>query len=110
MRSVIAFAALSLFAARIVIAAEISPSAGAEFFESKIRPVLVDNCFKCHSAAAPKLKANLHLDTREGMLKGGDSEDPAIVPGDPEKSPLIKAIRYTDKDLQMPPKKKLSDE
>src|SRR5262245_15325563 len=80
-----------------------------EFFENKIRPLLVENCYKCHSAQSEKLKGGLLLDTREGVLKGGET-GPAIVPGDPEKSLLIKAVRYTDKDLKMPPKdKKLSD-
>src|SRR5438477_13148837 len=80
-----------------------------EFFERNVRPVFVEHCYKCHSAQAEKLKGGLLLDTREGLLIGGDS-GPAILPGSPEKSLLIKAVRYTDKDLQMPPKnKKLSD-
>src|SRR2546426_2842813 len=80
-----------------------------EFFEKKIRPILVENCYKCHSAQSEKVKGGFLLDTREGVLKGGET-GPAIVPGDPEKSLLIKAVRYTDKDLQMPPKdKKLPD-
>ncbi|HUS34094.1 MAG TPA: PSD1 and planctomycete cytochrome C domain-containing protein, partial [Verrucomicrobiae bacterium] len=81
-----------------------------EFFESKIRPILVDNCYECHSLQTRKSKGGLTLDTREGLLKGGDT-GPAIVAGDPEKSLLIKAVRYTDEELKMPPKnKKLSDE
>jgi len=81
-----------------------------DFFESKVRPVLADNCYKCHSTSSEKVKAGLLLDSRDAVLKGGDS-GPAIVRGDPEKSLLIKAIRYTDPDLQMPPKdKKLSDQ
>src|SRR6185295_3014369 len=85
-------------------------AAGVEFFENKIRPLLVDHCYKCHSAEGEKIKGGLLLDTREGLLKGGDT-GPAIVPGDLEKSLLIKAVRYMDKDLQMSPKnKKLSDE
>jgi hypothetical protein len=79
-----------------------------EFFEKKIRPILVERCYKCHSAAAEKVKAGLLLDTREGMLKGGES-GPAIVPGDPEKSILIRAIRQID-ELRMPVKEKLPDE
>src|SRR5262245_37318883 len=79
------------------------------FFESKIRPVLADNCYKCHSAGSEKVKGGLLLDTRDGLLKGGN-EGPAIVPGNPEKSRLIIAVRYKDKDLQMPPSdKKLPD-
>jgi hypothetical protein len=80
-----------------------------EFFEKNIRPVLVDNCYKCHSAGSEKIKGGLLLDTKQGLLKGGDT-GPAIVPGDPEKSLLIKAVRYTDADLKMPPKdKRLAD-
>ncbi len=85
-------------------------SAGIEFFEKKIRPILVENCYKCHSAEAEKLKGGFLLDTKGGLLKGGDT-GPAIVPGDAERSLLIKAVRYTDENLQMPPKnKKLSPE
>jgi len=89
----------------------IHPSSAADlaFFESKIRPLLAEHCYSCHSAKAEKLKGGLHVDSLEGLLKGGDN-GPAIVPGDTEKSLLIKAVRYTDADLQMPPKgKKLSD-
>ncbi len=90
-------------------AAELTPSQ-IQFFENKIRPVLADHCYQCHSTQAEKVKGGLLLDTREGTLKGGET-GPAVVPGDPEKSLLIKAVRYTDPDLQMPPKdKKLSAE
>lgn len=75
---------------------------GVEFFERKIRPVLVDYCYQCHSAQAKKLSGGLRLDTRAGMLGGGASGEPAVVPGAPEKSLLIRAIRYTDPKLQMP--------
>ncbi len=85
-------------------------AAGVEFFEQHVRPVLVEHCYGCHSAKAEKVKGGLMLDTRAGLLKGGDS-GPAIVPGDPDKSLLIKAVRYTDKDLKMPPKdKRLTDQ
>ena len=83
---------------------------GVEFFESKIRPVLVEQCYKCHSAGAEKLKGKLHLDTREGILKGGESDLPAVVPGNLDDSTLIRAIRYEDEGLRMPPKQKLSAE
>src|SRR5947199_2187248 len=83
---------------------------GTEFFEKKIRPVMVERCYECHSATAKKLKGKLKLDTKEDFEKGGES-GAVVVPGDPEKSLLIKAIRYKDEDLQMPPKnKKLPDE
>jgi len=76
------------------------------FFETHIRPVLVDKCLSCHSVEAEsrgKLKGGLYLDTREGLLTGGGA-GPAIVPGDPEKSLLIEAIRHKDEDFAMPPK------
>ena len=75
-----------------------------EFFEQKIRPVLAEKCFECHSADSKSLKANLLLDSREGFLKGGDTA-PALVPGNPEKSPFIAALHYTDPETAMPPKK-----
>jgi hypothetical protein len=103
--SAIWFLALSASAAN---APKLTP-VQTEFFESKIRPLLVENCYKCHSAGAEKLKGGLLLDTRDGVLKGGDT-GPAIVPGKPDDSLLIKAVRYADKDLQMPPSdKKLPD-
>jgi len=73
------------------------------FFESKVRPVLVEHCFDCHSGE--KSKGGLALDTKQGWEKGGDT-GPAIVPGKPDESLLIKAVRYHDEDLAMPPKKK----
>ena len=82
------------------------------FFEEKIRPILADHCFQCHSHEAKKIKGGLLLDSREAALAGGDTAA-AIVPGDPGKSLLIEAIGYANADLQMPPKKgdgkKLSD-
>src|SRR5690349_18813848 len=60
-----------------LFAADLAPE-GVEFFEKKIRPVLVECCYKCHSAQAGKLKGGLRLDSREGMLKGGDTS-PAII-------------------------------
>ena len=89
-------------------AAEPTP-AQLQFFETRIRPVLANNCYKCHSQQAEKFKGGLLLDTREGVLKGGEN-GPAIVPGNPERSRLILAVRYTDADLQMPPNdRKLPD-
>ena len=83
-----------------------------DFFESKIRPVLVEHCYKCHSADADsdkKLRGGLRLDTKDGVLKGGDS-GAAIVPGRPKDGTLLRALHYTDPDLQMPPKEKLPEE
>src|SRR5438045_4688748 len=82
--------------------------AQVEFFEKKIRPIFIERCYKCHSAQADKVKGGLLLDSREGLLKGGDS-GPAIVPGEPEKSILVRAIRQTD-ELRMPMKEKLPDD
>ncbi|HEX3147846.1 MAG TPA: DUF1553 domain-containing protein [Gemmataceae bacterium] len=79
------------------------------FFEKKIRPVLVAQCYSCHSEEAKKEKGHLLLDTRDGMRKGGET-GPAVVPGDVRRSLVIKAIRQTDENLKMPPKSKLSDE
>ena len=80
-----------------------------DFFERKVRPVLANNCNNCHSANT-KASANLRVDDRNGLVKGGN-RGPAIVPGNPDGSLLIKAVRYLDPDLQMPPKdKKLSND
>ncbi len=74
------------------------------FFENKIRPVLVNKCYECHSAEAEKVKGGLALDTRDGLRTGGDTGH-GVIPGDVDGSLIIKALRYTDSDLQMPPKK-----
>lgn len=78
------------------------------FFEKKIRPVLVEHCYKCHSADAEKIKGDLVLDTRDGLRKGGTT-GPSIVPGNPDRSKLILALRSKDPDTAMPPKGKLPD-
>ncbi len=90
------------------LAAEFA-AADLEFFEKKIRPVLAEHCFKCHSADAKKLKGGLLLDHRAGVLKGGDS-GPSIVSGKPADSLLIEAIGYDNVDLEMPPRGRLSDQ
>ncbi len=85
-------------------------TAQVDFFEKKIRPILVEQCYRCHSEAAArnkKLKGGLLLDAREGLKAGGDS-GPALVPGNPEASLLIKTLRY-ENDVKMPPKGKLPD-
>ena len=74
-----------------------------QFFEKKIRPVLAEHCYSCHSAKAEKLKGGLFLDSKDGLLKGGTSGT-AIVPGRPEKSLLIKDLKSTNPDDMMPPK------
>src|SRR5262249_22477826 len=99
---------LIIVSAGTLRAAETPPTpAQIEFFESKIRPVLVNECYRCHSAGAEKLKGKLYLDSRAGLLKGGEYDQPAIVPGNLDDSSLIRAIRQEEEALSMPPKKKL---
>ena len=81
---------------------------GIEFFEKHIRPVLVDKCYNCHSANSKKIKGALLLDSRAASLKGGET-GPAVVPGDLEKSLIVKAVRYKEEKLQMPPDEQLSE-
>lgn len=90
-----------------VVAAESAPEA-LEFFEKRIRPILVEHCYECHSGASKEPGGGLQVDSRESLLEGGDSGT-AIVPGAPEKSLLLLAVRQTDKDLRMPPEGKLSE-
>jgi hypothetical protein len=82
-------------------AAGLSPEEEA-FFESRIRPVLAEHCYRCHSAREGKAKGGLQLDTREALRRGGDS-GPALVPGAPEQGSLLAAVRPGNPDLQMPP-------
>src|SRR6184192_1159451 len=106
--SILVVAAIALLAnpLRAADAAKASPE-GIDYFEKHIRPILVDTCYKCHSAQSEKLKGGLYVDSPYGLRKGGKT-GPAIVPGEPEKSLLIKAVRYGDEELQMPPKEQLS--
>lgn len=80
--------------------------ADVEFFEKRIRPVLIRDCYECHSAASAEVKGGLRLDSRELIRKGGES-GPAVVPGNTEKSLLIEAIRHQS--FEMPPDEKLPD-
>jgi hypothetical protein len=79
------------------------------FFEAKIRPVLIENCYECHSATAKKIKGGLLLDSRAAVQLGGNT-GAALTPGDPEASLLIEALRHKSEDLSMPPDKKLPPE
>jgi mono/diheme cytochrome c family protein len=83
--------------------------AGVQFFESRVRPLLAEHCYRCHSADAEEVKAGLRVDSREGLIAGGDG-GPALVPGRPGQSRLIEAVRYASPELQMPPRRRLSDE
>src|SRR5438105_9972709 len=103
---VIALGVCALMASGLCISARGQSAGDVELFEKRIRPVLVGQCFKCHSSEAKKLKGGLRVDSRELMLKGGET-GPAVVEGKPNQSLLVKAIRWTDKDLQMPPKEQL---
>jgi hypothetical protein len=100
-------------ASRVALAADAPPidaeskAAGIEFFEAKIRPVLVEKCYSCHSSDAKELKGGLHLDSRDGILSGGDS-GPAALAGNVADSLLIQAINYDG--YEMPPTGKLSKE
>lgn len=86
-------------------AARAEDPAGVAFFEQKIRPVLAEHCYSCHSAEAKKLKGNLRLDTKAGWQAGGDSGKPVVIPGKPDESLLLRSIRHLEADLEMPPKK-----
>lgn len=95
-----------MFALAPQVCAQEPTPAQREFFEKKVRPVLVEHCFKCHSHDAKKLRGGLFLDSRAAILQGGDN-GPALVPGQPEKSRLVEALHYKNPDLQMPPESKL---
>jgi cytochrome c553 len=82
---------------------------GVRFFESKVRPVLVKHCYECHSSESGKARGGLKVDSRDGLLLGGDS-GPALVAKSLEKSVLYQALLYHDDGWQMPPKGKLPQE
>ncbi len=82
---------------------------GTVFFEKKIRPLLIKHCYECHSEEAEERQGGLLLDRRSGWIEGGDTNK-AVIPGQPNASLLIKAVRYADENLQMPPDEKLKPE
>src|SRR5436190_17128062 len=104
----LAAVALALLASTPVLAQPAPRGDAIEFFEKKIRPILASNCYNCHSANTNS-KGGLRVDDRNGLLAGGNG-GPAIVPGHPEKSRLLLAVRRTDAKLKMPPEKPLADE
>jgi len=79
---------------------------GLRFFEEKIRPVLAEKCYSCHSSEAEKLKGALQVDHLQHLLSGGET-GPSLVAGKPDDSLLLEAIAYANPDLRMPPKEKL---
>src|SRR6266568_4294848 len=93
--------------ASCLLASDLTPQQ-IEFFEKRIRPVLVTNCYACHSSAIKSPMGGLRVDTRESLLRGG-IRGPSIKPGDPDGSRLIEAISYRH-ELKMPPSGKLPDE
>lgn len=100
MRPLISLAALPL------LSFAQTPAASPEFFETKVRPVLANNCYGCHTNTA---MGGLRLDSADALMKGG-KRGPAVVPGDPSKSILIEAIKHTNPDLKMPMGNKLKDQ
>ena len=98
------FCALGSFFATLIALAPVAARGdeGVEFFEKHVRPIFVERCEACHSAAKGKTSGGLALDTRDGWLEGGDS-GPPVTPGKPDESLLIKAVRYDDDGPQMPP-------
>jgi mono/diheme cytochrome c family protein len=109
MRSPVYFLACSIAGFALTGAAPAAPPAdpqGTEFFEKHVRPVLVSKCQSCHGPK--RQQGGLRLDSRAALLKGSDNGS-VLVPGEPGKSLLVKAVHY-DGDVQMPPKGKLPDE
>ncbi len=109
--SLVAFVAVSSLTSCLVATASAEVTAFSpqqlEYFEKKVRPLLAEHCYACHSASADKLQAGLLVDSRDALVSGGDSGE-SIVPGKPEESLLIEAVRYES--YEMPPKGKLADE
>jgi hypothetical protein len=97
-----AAACLAAFGATCAFAED----SGTAFFEKKIRPLLIERCYECHSAEKGKTKGGLALDSRDAIAKGGDN-GAALIPGQPDKSLIIEAVRYKNRDMQMPPKSPL---
>lgn len=103
-------AALVLAVPTIAVSADVATPtdpAALEFFEKKVRPILANNCYNCHSADH-KASGGLRVDDRHGLLQGGE-RGAAVVPGKPDESWLLKAVRQTD-ELKMPPDSRLADE
>ena len=91
-------------ASAVVEPAKLSTAEAEGLFAAKVLPLFKAKCFACHGDDPKKIKGKFLMHTREGMLKGGESELPALIPGKPEESPLYLAITWKDEDLEMPPK------
>ena len=107
LRIALALSILALSGFGTQLAAQLAPDQ-VEFFEKKIRPVLAEKCYACHGSQTEPM-AGLRVDSKDALLKGG-SRGTSIVSGDPDASLLIRAIRYSDLELKMPPTGKLADE
>lgn len=105
------FSPFAIFCAAVAVAASAAAESSDDlaFFEKRIRPILIERCYECHSEEADKRKGGLWLDRRSGWGDGGDS-GAALVPGKPDESLLVEMIRYVDPDIAMPPKEKLPPE
>ena len=111
MKPMLKFAVAATVACTAPVFAQDKPLTPEEndYFESKIRPALIEHCHKCHSGDKDaKIKGGFQLDSKAGLLKGG-STGPGLVAGQPDRSLIIKAMRHTDPNLQMPPKDKVPD-
>ncbi|MBB5039070.1 PSD1 and planctomycete cytochrome C domain-containing protein [Prosthecobacter dejongeii] len=89
-----------------VLSANEPTAADLDFFEQKVRPILIERCYECHSTESGKTKGSLAMDSKAALLQGGDN-GPGLVAGHPDKSLIIEAIRYKNRDMQMPPKSAL---
>src|SRR6185295_14729617 len=87
-----------LLSSATAVHAQSTPANTPDYFELKVRPILANNCYSCHTETN---LGNLRLDSRESLMKGG-TRGPAVIAGDPEKSLLIQAVRHTDEKLKMP--------
>lgn len=108
---------LTMLAAARLLAADAAGTAHAgipadqlTFFEKNIRPVLVESCYKCHSEESSKIKGGLTLDTKQGLVLGGESGHPGVTPGNVSESSIYEAMTWQNDDMQMPPKSKLPDD
>src|ERR1700687_3713475 len=100
---------MKVLALLVVVAAPLfAQPGGNELFEKEIRPVFVKQCYGCHSSTLKTPMGGLVLDTKAGVLKGGNG-GAVIVPGNPAGSRLMRALNYTDTQLRMPPTGKLTE-